>query len=167
MAPGRNSSRLLAPGPPRPTATNKVQSLGPVTATGGGDCFFFFLKKKKRQKGYSLLQAQSFKFQDVKKKICPGSGDCTSEASLTRHMWPRGRSTAALWPSEQAHHPPPASNAHPDPAPLRCCRHCRRRCCSGKLTPGRLHRDTGDPEGEGHEIQPGGLKLLREPRGGE
>lgn len=50
----------LAPGPPRPTATNKVQSLGPITATGGGDCMFKNKNKtKKRQKGYSLLQAQS------------------------------------------------------------------------------------------------------------
>ena len=76
-------------------------------------------------------------------------------------MWPRGRSTAALWPSEQANHPPPACNAHPDAAPLRrCCRH--HLCCSGKLTPGWLHRDTGEPEGEGREIQPGGLKILEE-----
>lgn len=58
---GERKLSPLAPGPPRPTATNRVQSLGPITATGGGDCMFKNKNKtnKKRQKGYSLLQAQS------------------------------------------------------------------------------------------------------------
>ena len=76
MAPGKNSSRLLAPGPPRPTAINNIQSLGPVTATGGGDYLlvFFFLKKQKDKKVTVSYKHRVLSFKTLKKKSVPAQG---------------------------------------------------------------------------------------------
>lgn len=71
VARGRNSSRLLAPGLPRPTATNKIQSLGPVTANKR---WRLFKKKKKKEKRKNRLQSPTsigFKFQGIKKMSQP------------------------------------------------------------------------------------------------
>lgn len=70
VALGRNGSCLLAPGPRRPT-NNKVQSLGPVTVTGGGD-HLFLKKKKKDKKVAASYKHRDLCFKMLRRMICPG-----------------------------------------------------------------------------------------------
>lgn len=62
-------------------------------------------------------------------------------------------------------HPPPTSNAHPTQLPAAAAAALLLR----GVTPGhfRRHADTGEARGEGHNIQPDGLKLSKKMTGSE
>ena len=122
-------------------------------------------KKKKRQKGYSLLQAQSFKFQDVKKNLSQPRGlNIRSQPDQAHVALGQVHCCFAAQLASTPHLPHLMPTPTPSSPPLLLL---PLPPLLWGVTPGRLRRDTGESEGEGHKIQPDALKLSREPRGGE
>lgn len=134
VALGRNGSCLLAPGPRRPT-NNKVQSLGPVTVTGGGD-HLFLKKKKKDKKVAASYKHRDLCFKMLRRMICPGPAH-------QKQAWPGacglGVGPLLLCGPASKHNTYPL-HLMPTPTQLRSA-------TATSATPGCLLRDMGEPEG--------------------